>query len=289
MDDFFDFPRNFDLGSLPSDGTATTRNNFLQAELVENDIYKFDLSETSSLNFSLNIADPFDAATFGFFRDTNNNDQLDPDDLAITTNEVRGNFSFSNSPNSPDTYFAGVSYTDGGSDNRLDYELGLSAQSNGGSIPGELLNTPIYRFQSTITPSTYLYVGEEERQNINQNFADNFTEEGIAFNAAVEPDDELIALYRFQNTQRPGTYLFVGEGERNNIITDPNLSNTFNEEGIAFFVYSAGAGEETPFFRFQNSLIPGTYIYAAGLEADIIRTSLMNNFNEEGIAFEARI
>ena len=288
MDDFFDFPRNFALGSLPLDGTTTTRNNFLQAELVENDVYKFDIAETSSLSFSLNIADPFDAATFGFFRDTNNNDQFDPDDLAIITNEVSGSFAFSNSPNSPDTYFAVVSYTDGGSDNRLDYELGLSAQSSGGPIPEDPLNTPVYRFQSTITPSTYLYVREEERQNIKQNFADSFTEEGIAFNAAIEPDDELIALYRFQNTQRPGTYLFVGEGERNNIISNPNLSNTFNEEGIAFYVYSAGAGEETPFVRFQNSLIPGTYIYAAGLEADIIRNTF-TNFSEEGIAFEARI
>ena len=69
---------------------------------------------------------------------------------------------------------------------------------------------------------------------------------------------------------------------------DPNLSNSFNEEGIAFYVYGVGAGEETPFFRFQNSLVPGTYLYATGAEADNIRTNFPN-FVEEGIAFEARI
>ena len=150
------------------------------------------------------------------------------------------------------------------------------------------LDSPIYRFQSNITPSTYLYVTEGERNSIKQNFAESFIEEGLAFNAAIEPEDDLIALYRFQNTQRPGTYLFVGEEERNSIKADSNLSNIFNEEGIAFHVYGAGAGEETPFFRFQNSLLPGTYIYATGAEADNILVNFPHFINE-GIAFEAAL
>jgi hypothetical protein len=50
------------------------------------------------------------------------------------------------------------------------------------SIPE--LNIPIYRFQNTDIPSTYLYVGEEERQSVMQNFP-NFAEEGIAFEAVL--------------------------------------------------------------------------------------------------------
>lgn len=46
------------------------------------------------------------------------------------------------------------------------------------------LNIPIYRFQNTDIPSTYLYVGEEERQSVMQNFP-NFAEEGIAFEAVL--------------------------------------------------------------------------------------------------------
>ena len=151
-----------------------------------------------------------------------------------------------------------------------------------------LLNSPIYRFQSNIVPGTYLFVGETERTNINQNFADSLIEEGVAFNAAIESNDELIPLYRLQSTQLPGTYLYVGETERNSINIDPNLSNNFTDEGIAFYVYNVGAGEETPFFRFQNSNIPGTYLYATGAEADTIRAEFPN-YIEEGIAFEARI
>ncbi|ELS03920.1 hypothetical protein Xen7305DRAFT_00036440 [Xenococcus sp. PCC 7305] len=150
------------------------------------------------------------------------------------------------------------------------------------------LNTPIYRFQSTGTPGTYLFVGEQERQNINQNLPDSFIEEGIAFNAAIEPNDELIPLFRFQSTQRPGTYLFTGEAERNSINADPDLSNSFNEEGIAFYVYGTGAGAASPFSRFQNSLVSGTYLYATGNEANSIRAG-RPNFLEEGIAFEASI
>ena len=155
------------------------------------------------------------------------------------------------------------------------------------AIDNNLIN-PIYRFQSNQIPGTFLFVTEQERQNINLNLANGFIEEGIAFNAAIEPDDELIPLFRFQSTQRPGTYLFAAEEERNNINSDPNLADSFTEEGISFYVYGVGAGEETPFFRFQNSLVPGTYLYATGAEADNIRVNFPN-FIEEGIAFEARI
>ncbi len=164
----------------------------------------------------------------------------------------------------------------------------LSKESLKPQLSDDNLNTPIYRFQSNETPGTYLFVAEKEKQNINQNFADSFIEEGIAFNAAVKPNDELIPLFRFQSTQRPGTYLFTAEEERNSIKADPSLSNAFREEGIAFYVYGLGSEETTPFFRFQNSLEPGTYLYATGAEADDIRANFPN-FIEEGIAFEARI
>ena len=150
-----------------------------------------------------------------------------------------------------------------------------------------LLDTPFIRFQNSNVPGTYLYATGAEADNIRDNFT-GFEEEGVAFNAAIEPDDELIPLFRFQSNQRPGTYLFVGEEERNSINNDPNFSNAFTEEGIAFHVYGAGANQETPFYRFQNSEVPGTYLYATGAEADNIRDNL-TNFIDEGIAFEAAI
>ena len=143
------------------------------------------------------------------------------------------------------------------------------------------------RFQNANVPGTYLYAAGGEAQNIRNNFP-GFVEEGVAFNAAIEPDDELIPLFRFQSNQLPGTYLFVGEEERNNINADPNFANAFTEEGIAFYVYGAGADKETAFSRFQNANVPGTYLYAAGGEAQNIRNNFPG-FIDEGIAFEVSI
>ena len=140
------------------------------------------------------------------------------------------------------------------------------------------------RFQSSDTPGTYLYATGAEADSIRANSA-SFVEEGSAFNAAIEPDDDLIVLNRFQNSDLPGTYLYAGEEESQSIRA--NFPN-FVEEGPGFYAYGAGAGEETPFYRFQNSSVPGTYIYATGAEADNIRANFPN-FIEEGIAFEAEI
>ena len=161
-----------------------------------------------------------------------------------------------------------------------DYNLSLSYEGDINS-----LDTAIYRFQNTAIPGSYIYVGERERRNIKQNYAD-FYEEGKAFKVATEPEDNLMPIYRFQNNNVLGTYLFVGETERNNI--KQNFKNTFSEEGLAFYVYGADEGRGTTLYRFQNTNQPGTYIFVAEAE----RANIINNypsFIEEGAAFEVNI
>ena len=149
----------------------------------------------------------------------------------------------------------------------------------------DLLDTDIFRFQNNAVPGTYIYVGESEAQNIRENF-DNFTEEGLAFQVAVEPGDDLMPMYRFQSEDNPGTYLFVGESERENI--KENFSESFTEEGLAFYTYGADSELGTDFSRFQNTAQPGTYLFATGEERDNIRENFPN-FDEEGIAFNVDI
>lgn len=141
----------------------------------------------------------------------------------------------------------------------------------------------IYRLQNSNTPGSYIYVGTEEKNNILDNFP-NFINEGVAFNAAISPGDDLIPLYRFQSQIVLGTYVFVGESERVNI--NENFAESFTEEGLAFYVYSAGSGLGTEFSRFQNSDLPGTYFFTTGEERENIRANFPN-FIEEGLAFEA--
>ena len=89
----------------------------------------------------------------------------------------------------------------------------------------------IYRFQSEATPGTYLFVGEAERNSINRDFAESFTEEGIAFYVYGADSSSGEPIYRFHNEAVPGTYLFAAEAEAENI---RDSFDNFTEEGIAF-------------------------------------------------------
>lgn len=89
------------------------------------------------------------------------------------------------------------------------------------------------------------------------------------------------AIYRFQNNNVVGTYLYAGELESQNI---RNNFSQFQEEGFAFFVGVEANDDLIPMYRFQNSDIPGTYLYAGESESQNIRQNFPN-FIEEGIAF----
>lgn len=132
----------------------------------------------------------------------------------------------------PGTYlFAGEAESEEIRDNFSNFdEEGLAFQV--AVEPGDDL-IPLYRFQSTNTPGTYLFAGEEERQSINENFSEEFDEEGLAFYVHNANSENGTTLYRFQNEDIPGTYLFVSSDERETILEDfPN----FIEEGEAFNV-----------------------------------------------------
>ncbi len=91
----------------------------------------------------------------------------------------------------------------------------------------------IYRFQNKNLAGTYLYVGEQERDSIKQHYADTFVEEGIAFYVYGADANRGTDIFRLQNLDVPGTYLYVQEAEKNNILTN---YNNFRLEGVAFEV-----------------------------------------------------
>jgi hypothetical protein len=90
------------------------------------------------------------------------------------------------------------------------------------------------------------------------------------------------AMFRFQNQDVPGTYLFAGEVESQSI--RDNFPN-FQEEGFAFKVGDEG-DSLLRINRFQNQDAPGTYLFAGEEESQSIRANF-SNFQEEGIAFYA--
>jgi cyclophilin family peptidyl-prolyl cis-trans isomerase len=93
-------------------------------------------------------------------------------------------------------------------------------------------------------------------------------------------------IIRFQNTDKPGTYLFAGEQEAASIRQN---YKGFKEEGLAFQVaVSKDDPLMQPFYRFRNTEKgrEGTYLFAGEQEATSIR-SKFKNFVEEGLAFYA--
>jgi predicted outer membrane repeat protein len=89
-----------------------------------------------------------------------------------------------------------------------------------------------------------------------------------------EPNSNTIELFRFRNTSfDTGTYLFVGAGERDAILNNPDFNQTFELEGDgnAAFVASLEPGDDLiPFYRLQSIDVPGTYLFVSTGEYDAI-------------------
>ena len=146
------------------------------------------------------------------------------------------------------------------------------------------LDDPLTRFRNTNVPTgTYLFAGEDEARGVRENFVPPFLEEGVAFNVSLEEQDGLVRFNRFRNNFISGTYIFASEEESVGIRA--NFSDTFTEEGTAFYAYGSDAGVGEDVIRFRN-VNNNTYIFALGAEAQGIRDNFSSTFIEEGAAFE---
>lgn len=110
--------------------------------------------------------------------------------------------------------------------------------------------------------------------------------EDLALTDSVLNDGDLtvgetspIELFRFRNTTfDTGTYVFVGEAEKDAILADPNLSGAFaldgvNEDGTvnpAFIASTQPADDLLPFFRLRSLETPGTFLFVSTEEYNAI-------------------
>ncbi|ELS04788.1 FG-GAP repeat protein [Xenococcus sp. PCC 7305] len=80
-------------------------------------------------------------------------------------------------------------------------------------------------------------------------------------------NNDITELYRFRNTSfGTGTYLFVGEQERDAILANPDFNQTFVLEGDGNPAFKASAvpGDDLlPFFRLQSLAVPGTFLFVS--------------------------
>lgn len=120
------------------------------------------------------------------------------------------------------------------------------------------------------------------------------------FTVTVENQEQInqtIDLFRFRNTTfATGTYIFVGEEERDIILQDENLSNTFSLDGVEdnlinpAFVASTTPGEDlSPFYRIKNLELSGTYLFVSTEEYNAIfapNSPQQDRWEKEGLNAE---
>jgi hypothetical protein len=154
-----------------------------------------------------------------------------------------------------------------------DYANGISADNRGNVYFGGYTNgnlVPDARF--SVKPDAFII-------GLNSNNGNLLTNTPLK-------DKLTTPIIRFQNTDKPGTYLFAGEQEAASIRQN---YKGFKEEGLAFQVaVNKDDPLMQPFYRFQNTTKgrEGTYLFADEKEAISIRQNY-KNFKEEGLAFYA--
>jgi len=116
---------NYSIGNLTS--SPISRSTWL-SDTYTDDVYTFNISETSSINLNLHNITVGDDADLRLYRDSNGNGQLDSSDEYLVGSFQGGNSDDSvNYLASAGTYFAQVERYAPGSSGRLDYDLDLSA------------------------------------------------------------------------------------------------------------------------------------------------------------------
>ncbi len=117
----------------------------------------------------------------------------------------------------------------------------------------------------------------------------------------IQPEDlelsepETIDLYRFRNTGfNTGTYLFVGQNERNSITNNPQFNQTFELEGAGNLAFTASTIEGdnlSPFFRLRSLATEGTFLLVGTEEYNAIFAEdsdqrelwIPEGFDEQGV------
>ena len=156
-----------------------------------------------------------------------------------------------------------------------DYANGISADNRGNVYFGGYTNGNL------VPPDAGFISGKPDAFIIGLN-SDN----GNRLTNTPLKDKLTTPIIRFQNMDKPGTYLFAGEQEAVSIRQN---YKGFKEEGLAFQVaVSKDDPLMQPFYRFRNTQKgrEGTYLFTGQQEAISIR-SKFKNFVEEGLAFYA--
>ncbi len=157
---------------------------------------------------------------------------------------------------------------------------------NGDGIDEIILN-PVTSAADSSTATSRVILGDSN------NFVPEVSEPTITLSDS-DGDPNTVELFRFSNNNfETGAFIFVEAGEGNNILNDPNLSQTFTPDGLQAdgsvspaFTVSAVPGENLiPFFRIASLDTPGTFDFVTEAELSAIfaeDSAQINSFEAQG-------
>ena len=264
VEDYFDYQFNYDLGNI--DRSTVERSTLLLEGLFENDVYQFSISEVSNLDLSLSTLDAADDADLQLYLDTNNNGVLNAGDELID-----GSYGVAGLEDVIDrdqaaagTYFARVSYFNGGADASIDYDLSLSADTY-----TYINNDNRFEYQSN------LYLGTVGRTPIETSL---YLEEGVyesdSYELTLEEAGDLnVSLYNLSAGDDADLTLF-GDVNNNYILDadDQFIDNSINtgdaDDSINY--QDATAGTYFALVRYFDGGYDGLidYSLSASIESD---------------------
>lgn len=235
-EDLFPYQYNYDLGNI--DRTTVERSTFLSAGIFENDIYEFNVSETSNFDLTLSSLEADDDADLILYYDSNDDGVLDANDELLI-----GSYALAGSQDVIDydgaaagTYFARVDYYSGGADNYINYDFSITTENS-------VNNNNRFEYQSNLYLGTIGRTPTETSLYLQQGVYEN-----DAYELTLEEAGDLdVSLYN----------LSAGDDADLQLFRDTN-ANYILDADDELIQGSYNVGDADDFIRYEDAAA-GTY------------------------------
>ena len=147
------------------------------------------------------------------------------------------------------------------------------------------LTCPVYRFYNPISRGHFFTLNPAEKDNVIAHPEWQYTFEGVGFQAAQSPGNNLFPVFRFYNPISRGHFFTIDPAERDTVNGHPEWQ--YNFEGIGFYAYGASASLGSDVFRFYNPISRGHFFTTNPAERDNVLAHPDWSYTFEGVGFEA--
>ena len=163
--------------------------------------------------------------------------------------------------------------------------MNLTGQSTVSSDdPAGVTLTPVYRFLNKKMGTHFYTASEAEYKDVNDNKKADFTYEGIAYRVSPTSTTGAVPVYRFLNKKLPYVHFYTAtESEMNNVKN--TMTADWGYEGVAYYVWPAKTGTQTPVWRFFKPKQAVHFYTATEAEMNNVKNTMTADYTYEGVAY----